>query len=142
VRYKVGDKVKIKEGSLAGNIYTISYIDSCGYIELSDLPCVFFDYELEPVDSKTLRMADGTVIGEFAKEGIIGEFKGMPVYATGGTVSIHDLPISEWSKFTFGNGSSIEAIPNEDAIRSKEPELVWIDKISLPTATETKEMVE
>lgn len=42
---------------------------------------------LEPVDSKTLYTADGT---------IIGEFKGIPVYATGGTVSIHDLPTSEW----------------------------------------------
>ena len=52
---------------------------------------------------------------------------------------------SEWHnpmRLTFKNGSSIEAIPNEDAIRSKEPELVWIDKIALPTATETKEMVE
>ena len=49
MKYKVGDKVKIKEGSLAGNIYTISYIEYCGHIELSDLPYVFFDYELEPV---------------------------------------------------------------------------------------------
>lgn len=60
-------------------------------------------------------------------------------------VSIHDLPTSELynpMRLTFKNGSSIEAIPNEDAIRSKEPELVWIDKIALPTATETKEMVE
>lgn len=60
-------------------------------------------------------------------------------------VSIHDLPTSEWynlMRLTFKNGSSIEAIPNEDAIRSKEPELIWIDKIALPTATETKEMVE
>lgn len=49
VKFKVGDKVKIREGSLAGNIYTISHIESCGHIELSDLPYVFFDYELEPV---------------------------------------------------------------------------------------------
>lgn len=96
MEYKVGDKVKIRKGSLAGNIYTISHIESCGHIELSDLPYVFFDYELEPVDSKTLRMADGTIIGEFAKEGIIGTFKGTPVYSTGGVVSIHDLPTSEW----------------------------------------------
>ena len=49
MKYKVGDKVKIRKGSLAGNIYTISHIESCGHIELSDLPFVFFDYELEPV---------------------------------------------------------------------------------------------
>lgn len=49
MKYKVGDKVKIRKGSLAGNIYTISHIGSCGHIELSDLPYVFFDYELEPV---------------------------------------------------------------------------------------------
>lgn len=49
MKFKVGDKVKIRKGSLAGNIYTISHIESCGYIELSDLPYVFFDYELEPV---------------------------------------------------------------------------------------------
>ena len=81
-------------------------------------------------DTKVLRAKDGTLIGEFS---------------TGGMVSIHDLPTSEWynpMRLTFKNGSSIEAIPNEDAIRSKEPELVWIDKIALPTATETKEMVE
>ena len=51
MKYKVGDKVKIRKGSLAGNIYTISHIESCGHIELSDLPYVFFDYELEPVDT-------------------------------------------------------------------------------------------
>ena len=81
-------------------------------------------------DTKVLRAKDGTIIGDFS---------------TGGVVSIHDLPTSELynpMRLTFKNGSSIEAIPNEDAIRSKEPELVWIDKIALPTATETKEMVE
>lgn len=60
-KFKVGDKVKIKKGSLKGNAYTVSSIESCGYIHLQDLPYLFFDYELEPVDSKTLRMADGTI---------------------------------------------------------------------------------
>ena len=67
------------------------------------------------------------------------------LFATGGTISIHDLPTSEWynpMRLKFVNGSSIEATPNKDVIRGKEPELVWIDKIALPTATETKEMVE
>lgn len=55
---------------------------------------------LEPVDSTTLRMADGTIIGEFN---------------TGGT-----LPTSEWSKLIFRNGSSIEALPQkDDAVRGK-----------------------
>lgn len=54
MKYKVGDKVKIRKGSLTGNIYTISHIESCGHIELSDLPYVFFDYELEPVAIKSV----------------------------------------------------------------------------------------
>ena len=55
MKYKIGDKVKIRKGSLAGNIYTISHIESCGHIELSDLPYVFFDYELEPAVSNGFR---------------------------------------------------------------------------------------
>ena len=52
-----------------------------------------------------------------AKDGtIIGDF------STGGTVSIHDLPTTELFKREFN--------------------VTWIDKIALPTATETKEMVE
>ena len=69
---------------------------------------------LEPVDSKTLRMADGTVIGEFAKEGIIGEFKGIPVYATGGTVSIHDLDIASLYRPMNINVQPLELVCNEE----------------------------
>lgn len=168
MKFKVGDKVCYKHPDPHDNVEVGEVGTICGISEVTGHYGVAFETKdtykhncgglcrdnygwwcdestLEPADSKILRMADGTVIGEFAKEGIIGEFKGIPIYATGGTVSIHDLPTSEWynpMRLTFKNGSSIETIPNEDAIRSKEPELVWIDKIALPTATETKEMVE
>lgn len=43
------------------------------------------------------------------------------LFATGGVVSIHDLPISEWyrpMRIKFKNGSSIEALPKEtNAVR-------------------------
>lgn len=140
MKFKAGDEAKVKRTNKE-TMY--KHIEGTTVLILSnvcgDLYQVFDcvggkwilgEEMLEPVDSKTLRMADGTVIGEFN---------------TGGVVSIHDLPTNEWYKpmrLKFKNGSSIEAIPNEDAIRSKEPELAWIDKITLPTATETKEMVE
>ena len=41
------------------------------------------------------------------------------LFATGGVVSIHDLPTSEWynpMRLTFKNGSSIEALPNTSDI--------------------------
>lgn len=116
MKYKVGDRVRIKPTLNTddttpdcwvsakmiikrGQIYPIVKITSCGLYGL-DLDnnkedCWWFTEEmLEPVDSKTLRMADGTIIGEFA---------------TGGT-----LPTSEWSKLIFKNGSSIEALPQKD----------------------------
>ena len=152
MKYKVGDKVRIKDGLKPGEYgVTTPMLGYCGevmtvkstysilssyYLVEDNAEFIWHEDTLELADSKILRMADGT---------IIGEFKGIPVYATGGTVSIHDLPTSEWynpMRLKFKNGSSIEAIPNEDAIRSKEPELAWINEIALPTATETKEMVE
>lgn len=58
-------------------------------------------------DTKVLHAKDGTIIGDFS---------------TGGVVSIHDLPTSEWynpMRLTFKNGSSIEALPNtSDIIRN------------------------
>lgn len=49
-------------------------------------------------------------------------YKFSDLFATGGVVSIHDLPTSEWYnpiRLTFKNGSSIEALPNtSDVIRS------------------------
>jgi hypothetical protein len=59
-------------------------------------------------DTKVLRAKDGTLIGEFS---------------TGGMVSIHDLPTSEWynpMRLTLKNGSSIEALPQkDDPVRGK-----------------------
>lgn len=114
MKYKVGDRVRIKPTlneddttpdcwvsakmiTKRGQIYPIVKITSCGIYGL-DLDngkdgCWFTEDMLEPADSKTLRMADGTIIGEFAKEGIIGEFKGIPIYA---------IPKEEKNlKFTF-----------------------------------------
>ena len=112
MKYKVGDEVRVRidlkpnevYGGLtflggnmskcAGQICTIKEVIGDKKYCVSENPFVWSEKMLEPADSKTLRMADGTVIGEFAKEGIIGKFKGIPVYATGGTVSIHDLDIA------------------------------------------------
>ena len=84
--------------------------------------------------------ATGGVIPTPSKPVSIEEQFGLPK----GLV-LHDLPTSEWHlpmRLKFKNGSSIEAIPNKDVIRNKEPELVWIDNIKLPTAAETKEQIE
>jgi hypothetical protein len=124
--------IKEARSSVVGN-YTIYEIDDDGEF------WAWTDEMLEPV------YADG---GYVPYHKIPTPSKPVPIEEQLGLpkgVSIHDLPTSEWynpMRLTFKNGSSIEAIPNEDAIRSKEPELVWIDKIALPTATETKEMVE
>ena len=119
MKFKVGDKVCYKhpnpndnvEAGEVGTICGISkvtgnygvafeikdiYKHNCGGLCCDNYGWWCGENTLEPADSKLLCAADGTVIGEFAKEGIIGEFKGIPVYATGGTVSIHDLPTSEW----------------------------------------------
>jgi len=123
VEYKVGDKVKIRKGSLAGNIYTISHIESCGHIELSDLPYVFFDYELEPVD------ADGGKIA-YAPNGA-------PLF----WMPEPEKPVSIEEQLGLPKGVSIHDLPTTELIK-KEFNVAWIDKIALPTATETKEMVE
>ena len=61
-----------------------------------------------------------------AKEGIIGTFKGTPVYADSKTLRMADGTIigefntggviltSEWDKLIFKNGSSIEVLPQKD----------------------------
>ena len=124
MKFKVGDKVRVKDGlkpdecgvtpfmlGYCGKVMTVksTYSTLSSYYLVED-NCEFIWHEdtLEPVDSKTLRMADGTIIGDFN---------------TGGVVSIHDLPTSEWynpMRLTFKNDSSIEALPQkDDVVRSK-----------------------
>lgn len=177
MKYKVGDEVRVKRTNKE-TMY--KHIEGTTVLILNNvcndlyrvIDCVggqwILDEEmLEPAGSKTLRMADGTIIGEFG---------------TGDT-----LPTNEWFKLVFKNGSSIEALPQKDntvrgenhfcsgfrggkiptpskpvsieeqlglpkgvsihdlptsELIKKEFNVAWIDKIALPTATETKEMVE
>lgn len=91
MKYKVGDKVKVKNEfdiyeEYRGKQFVIEECDSSDDTYLchpitGGYRIWFSEEKLEPVDSKTLRMADGTIIGKFN---------------TGGVVSIHDLPTSEW----------------------------------------------
>ena len=110
MKFKNGDKARVKRTNketmykdIEGT--TVLILDNfCG-----DLYRVFdciggqwiLDEEmLEPADSKTLRMADGTIIGEFNTGGV--------------------LPTSDWYKLVFKNGSSIEVIPQkDDTVRSE-----------------------
>ena len=83
VKYKVGDKVRVridlvpceKYGSLtfldgsmskcAGQICTIKEVLSGKKYHVSENPFGWSEEMLEPADSKTLHMADGTIIGDF-----------------------------------------------------------------------------
>lgn len=132
MKYKVGDKVRVRidlvpdemYGSLtflggnmskcAGQICTIKEVFGGKTYNVSENPFTWSEEMLEPADSKTLRMADETVIGEFAKEGIIGKFKGIPVYATGGTVSIHDLDIASLYRPMNIDVQPLELVCNEE----------------------------
>lgn len=109
MKFKVGDEAKVKNSfdfdeEYRGKQFVIEECDSSDDTYLchpttGGYRIWFSEEKLEPADSKTLRMADGTIIGKFN---------------AGGVVSIHDLPISEWHKLTFKNGSSIEALPQKD----------------------------
>ena len=155
MKYKIGDKVcykhkKDSDNVDVGEVGTIRGFSSNGNYAVNfetDDPyrhdcggrCNNFhgwwcsEDTLEPADSKILRMADGT---------IIGEFKGIPVYATGGTVSIHDLPTSEWynpMRLTFKNGSSIEALPQkDDTVRGENHFCTGFRGSKIPTLSEIK----
>lgn len=104
MKFNVGDKVCYKHPNPNDNVEVGEIGTICGISEVTGNYGVAFETKdtykhncnglcrdnygwwcaentLEPADSKILRMADGTIIGEFN---------------TGGVVSIHDLPISEW----------------------------------------------
>ena len=114
MKFKVGDIVRIRKDLTPLSNYgkfpfveemlkyrgktatVVNVMDACSYYDL-DIDngwCAWTDEMLEPVDSKTLRMADGTIIGEFNTGGVI--------------------PTSEWYKLVFKNGSSIEVLPQKD----------------------------
>lgn len=114
MKFKVGDIVRIRKDLTPLSNYgkfpfveemlkyrgktatVVNVMDACSYYDL-DIDngwCAWTDEMLEPVDSKTLRMADGTIIGEFNTGGVI--------------------PTSEWDKLVFKNGSSIEVLPQKD----------------------------
>jgi hypothetical protein len=94
VKYKVGDKVRVRidlvpyevYGSLtffdgnmskcAGQICTITEVVSGEKYYVSENPFVWSEEMLKPADSKTLRMADGTIIGEFNTGGFCDGFRG------------------------------------------------------------------
>lgn len=132
MKYKVGDKVRVRidlepyevYGNLtflggnmskcAGQICTIKEVLGDKKYYVSENPFAWSEEMLESADSKTSRMADGTIIGEFAKEGIIGKFKGIPVYATGGTVSIHDLDIASLYRPMNIDVQPLELVCNEE----------------------------
>lgn len=143
VKFKVGDKVVVspKANPLLGGLSGIvietqeSPIANTTYYKVDlDEERVFPEHHLiaeteyrfltEPnatahqlLATCGIKSADSDTKVLRAKDGtLIGEF------STGGTVSIHDLPTTELIK--------------------KEFNVTWIDKIALPTATETKEMVE
>ena len=111
MKYKVGDRVKVKSEfdfyeEYRGKQFVIEECDSSDNTYLCHLTGVyriwFSEEKIEPADSKILRAADGTIIGEFNTGGVL---------------------------------------PTDKLIK-KEFNVTWIDKIALPTATETKEMVE
>lgn len=121
MKYKVGDKVRVRSdlipsnqyggltffdgnmSSHAGQLCTIKRVYSNTRCEVYENPFTWSIEMLEPADSKIVRMADGTIIGEFN---------------TGGT-----LPTSEWSKLIFKNGSSIEVLPQKDDTVKEEKNL-------------------
>ena len=150
MKFKVGDKVCYKHPNPNDNVEVGEVGTICGISEVTGNYGVAFETKdiykhncgglccdnygwwceentLEPADSKFLCMADGTIIGEFN---------------TGGVVSIHDLPTSEWynpMRLTFKNGSSIEALPQkDDTVRGKNHFCNGFRGGKIPTLSEIK----
>ena len=132
MKYKVGDRVRIKPTLNTddttpdcwvsakmiikrGQIYPIVKITSCGLYGLdldnSKDDCWWFTEDmLEPADSKTLRMADGTIIRDFSADGLCNGFRG-------GKIPTPSKPVSIEEQLGLPKGVSIHDLPIESLYR-------------------------
>ena len=141
MEFKIGDKVRVRidlvpcemYGSLtflggkmskcAGQICTIKEVLSEKKYYVKENPFAWSEEMLEPVD------ADGGKIA-YAPNGAPLFWKPTP-----------EKPVSIEEQLGLPKGVSIHDLPTSELIK-KEFNVAWIDKIALPTATETKEMIE
>ena len=111
---KVGEVGIIRGISPSGN-YAVDFEES-GYRHNCDGLCQSnhgwwcSGDTLEPVGSKTLRMADGTIIGEFSTGGFCDGFRG-------GKIPTPSKPVSIEEQFGLPKGVSIHDLPIESLYR-------------------------